>query len=422
MSVVGTAAAGERVTRWVDDPGAGGGPSECATAVYTSIQDAIDDSSAGDRVRVCPGNYLDEIHLNKRVQVRSVPLWGARIVAPAAVAPGTDGITALVRITANNARLRGFRLEVPAGEQILTPFGVPPCTAFDVAVFVLADNVGVRNNNIYATGDATNSGNCGYDYGIVFGSHGNSVEGGLATPVSASGRATFNWVTNFKRGGILIEEEDTDVLVRRNTVRYLHEDDPGCEIFSLVCEINLANPTGNVNEAFRQTFGIGVESSARADVSYNAVYSGPNSIGQISGGPGGTALLSQGIALTRLDELEQTVVFHNFVHHTSEGIVTDTAGDGAVISYNVTRENGIGIMLRGGNDEIHNNRSTANQAYGIYAGSENNDIHDNNATGNGSLDCADTTSGSGTAGTANTWTSNLGDDDSPDGICAPSGT
>jgi hypothetical protein len=47
----------------------------------------------------------------------------------------------------------------------------------------------------------------------------------------------------------------------------------------------------------------------------------------------------------------------------------------------------------------------------------NNDLQDNDFRDNASWDCYDTTSGSGTAGTANTWTNDLGQDDFPDGIC-----
>ena len=59
LSAVATASAGTAVTRWVDDPNAGGGPSACATAAYDSIQDAIDDSAPGDRVRVDSNDTLD---------------------------------------------------------------------------------------------------------------------------------------------------------------------------------------------------------------------------------------------------------------------------------------------------------------------------------------------------------------------------
>jgi Right handed beta helix region len=43
----------------------------------------------------------------------------------------------------------------------------------------------------------------------------------------------------------------------------------------------------------------------------------------------------------------------------------------------------------------------------------------NTAVDNGEWDCRDDSSGSGTDGTANTWTDNLGVDSLPDGICAP---
>ena len=39
--------------------------------------------------------------------------------------------------------------------------------------------------------------------------------------------------------------------------------------------------------------------------------------------------------------------------------------------------------------------------------------------GNGRFDCADDSSGGRTAGTADTWANNTGEEDSPPGICNP---
>jgi parallel beta-helix repeat protein len=54
----------------------------------------------------------------------------------------------------------------------------------------------------------------------------------------------------------------------------------------------------------------------------------------------------------------------------------------------------------------------------IATGSSGNTISGNIAGGNVTLDCRDDSLGSGTAGTANTWTSNSGVTSSPSGLCA----
>ena len=52
-----------------------------------------------------------------------------------------------------------------------------------------------------------------------------------------------------------------------------------------------------------------------------------------------------------------------------------------------------------------------------FDGSANNTISFNKATGNVPVDCYDETVGSGTAGTANFWTKNMGNTQNRPGLC-----
>ncbi len=66
------------------------------------------------------------------------------------------------------------------------------------------------------------------------------------------------------------------------------------------------------------------------------------------------------------------------------------------------------------------NRASRNTLEGIWSvGSSGNTFDCNGARSNGGADCRDDSMGSGTAGTANTWTFNRGIDASPPGICTP---
>ena len=50
------------VTRWVDNGSpAPAGPPACSRAAFNTIQAAVDASSAGDVVRVCPGTYVENV-------------------------------------------------------------------------------------------------------------------------------------------------------------------------------------------------------------------------------------------------------------------------------------------------------------------------------------------------------------------------
>ncbi len=408
LSMLATpAAAAGHTSRWVDDDlSAGDGPNQCDTAGYSSIQDAIDDSTDGDLVYVCPGTYTEQLVITSKVKVRARPLHGATIIAPADGLPG-PGALAEVYVGANGAVVRGFNIDIPAGAGGGLTVN-PECEHYDIGIWVLAQDAVVRNNRIRATGDATLNGSCGYDYGIVVGS----------TSGSATARVTFNWVTNFKIGGILVQAADSYAWIRRNTVRFFHEND--CAVIAISCTVSVRP---SVNGLLPLTFGIGVESSARADIRRNWIGSGPDAC--VNYGLCGptitptTQALNWGIALTALDGAETTDVYWNVVERAVGGIVTSSGADGAVIHGNYVNDSHYGYQIGGDNDEWHDNHTSGNaEGASVGPAASGNNIHDNDFRGN-TLDCHDQSSGSETANTANTWTNDLGNSDDPDGICNP---
>jgi parallel beta-helix repeat protein len=76
-----------------------------------------------------------------------------------------------------------------------------------------------------------------------------------------------------------------------------------------------------------------------------------------------------------------------------------------------------GIYLETTASRIVGNRVTANRD-GIDVQTGGNVVRDNDARGNQDTDCDDETTGTGTAGTDNTWTGNQGVTSDPDGLCA----
>ncbi len=397
--------------RLVDDNGA-----QCPGAGYTSIQAAINASNTGDKVIVCAGTYVEQVLLNKQITVKSKPLFAAHIVAPGSIAP-TNGMIAPVVIL-NNASLIGFRLDISAGPVVPTvrPTALS-CQHVDVGILVFGSNVKVKSNKIASLGDSTLSGACGYDYGIAV--MPDLPPGVRPTSVidPTNVKVSFNWVTDFKVGGILVDGQFTTARIRRNTMRYLHlaETNDGCVA---VTTGTCARP--NVNGSFVNTFGIGAEGGAKVDVIRNAVYSGRHACVEFAiCGPGTTQALNWGIALNDLSGTETTTVFHNSVYRTVGGIVTNEESSDAAISYNRVTKSHYGFQINGEDHNIHHNRATANSIGMLVGGfGSNNDLHDNNASGNMQWDCEDGTTGDQTAGTANTWTNNIGPNDDPDGICS----
>jgi nitrous oxidase accessory protein NosD len=74
--------------------------------------------------------------------------------------------------------------------------------------------------------------------------------------------------------------------------------------------------------------------------------------------------------------------------------------------------------VQGDNDEWDDNHTSGND-FGVDVFASGNSFHDNDFRGNLGVDCYDGSSGSGTASTANTWTNDLGNIQSPEGICIP---
>jgi hypothetical protein len=432
LSALAAPAAAANPIRWVDDDAvAGDGPNACDTAGYSSIQDAIDDSESWDHVYVCPGTYHEQLLLDvKGIDVRSMPGRSAHIVPPSPLA--IDGVGAVVRMTAWAARLVGFRIDIPAGEPPIIvnssrPSGaVTRCSHVDVAVLALGERERVRRNVIDSIGDATYSGSCGYDYGIVFQQR--TGPPALVPPYDLLpvGRAVRNVVRDFKVGGILVEGNAID-RVDRNTVEYLHADDPGCGILVSIspCDILINARPSAVNSGFPQSFGIGAEDNGTALIESNTVTSNFGS-GPTINVSGNT--LYWGIALIGANS--DSVIVSNTVTAVEYGIASGGSlvisppvrasalgVGGAAIYDNTITDGGTGMDITDDGHVIYGNESHTN-VLGIQVSGIDNDIHDNDFRTNAIYDCLDNSpAGSGTASTSNQWTNDLGNTDQPDGIC-----
>ena len=409
-------AAGQ-VTRLVDDNGV-----QCPGAGYTSIQAAINASVAGDKVYVCPGHYAEQINLNKQIVVKATPLFAAHIDVPGTLAP-LGAVVAAVNITADNASFKGFKMHFVAGGvvPVVRP-SVLSCAHADAAINVLGLNDRVSYNRMDVSGPSTLNGACGYDYGIVVGQH--PVTSGVRPSgealSSATARVTFNKIRDFKVGGILVEDEDSYAYLRRNAIQYLHLQESGCVIDVVIpCGPVAATNTG-INGVFNGAFGIGVESGAEADIIRNAVKSGPNATSFVPTVAVGTPMLNVGVWLQDLDPSESNTVFHNAIWRVQTGVFTAGGAASAEISYNHVTFSNVALKAATSGDEWHHNNVHDN-LIGILANVGENDFHDNVAEDNGQYDCYDSTTGTGTANTDNTWVNNIGALANPDGICDPAG-
>ena len=94
-------------TLWVNDDAVAGGNASCADPGYSSIQAAVNASSAGDTISVCPGTYPENVSIQHQLLVDGVGPATGQVVDPASgsairVFPNADGTT-LSDITATGA-------------------------------------------------------------------------------------------------------------------------------------------------------------------------------------------------------------------------------------------------------------------------------------------------------------------------------
>jgi parallel beta-helix repeat protein len=100
----------------------------------------------------------------------------------------------------------------------------------------------------------------------------------------------------------------------------------------------------------------------------------------------------------------------------------DVGGSMNTFTKNTALNNGsAGFVLSGSSNIYKSNRAISNESEGfiVFPNGANNTFKGNQASSNGGNDCSDSTVGSGTASTANTWTGNIGDTSAPAGLCFP---
>jgi hypothetical protein len=450
-------------TRMVDDDGHAA-VGDCAghASVRKSIQKAVDDSADHDTILVCPGTYEEQVTVLGRndLTIRSVVPFKAVILTPQVLDSGAPYLVGIG--LSRNDTLQGFTLVARTAA---------PCQVLGAAILTAeATGVMIRGNRIRATGPKT-LGDCGFFEGIQVGfgvimpasasvtagvRHAWSVAAPAVAPAAGPppSRATvaFNSIRDFKGAGIVASDAGTRALIRRNSVRFWHlsytsgvPDSCGYPIPTAgggsrarVIRSTLKAASGVLPAANNQLcFSIGIAQGigASGNIRDNRVSSGPGSVDFTAQGgvtPATPVMLAGILQFRPQTGPARTLVSRNVVYAALAGIAT-VVGDGTSIASNRISNtvNGVFVAQTVG-ASIKTNTSTASlvgigvndafvfSLFGVdVQPSHDNRIKANHAGGNLMESCYDDTLGSGSQGSANTWTGNTAETNSsgPAGIC-----
>jgi nitrous oxidase accessory protein NosD len=399
LLLIGTAPANAAVTQVVDDDGLASLTNcNAATPANTTIQAGVNAAAPGDTVKVCPGTYTENVTVNKAITLNG-PKAGvngtrAQVLASEAVVHASDPNQPIFMLAANGITLNGFLVEDNSNNAGIQTS--PAFSGYRVLNNIVQDNVfGIylHGNGAATTLVRRNLLDGNNRPGSASGNGIYSDQGALGITIQAN---NFRNQTN---AGILFATAGTQqksVLIQNN--RSLNNS-------SFVVLFNTQNAQVVANRTNDTIPG-------DDNVQGSAIFVGGD---------------SDGILIQR--NVVMNSPFSGIAVRDTLQIFTGAANVD-VLGNTVTGADNNGIDVTA--DEfaaasVRNNTVNNNAVDGIFFGGDavtpppfethGNQIRGNTASGNGNFDCEDDSTGSGTAGTANTWVNNNGVTDNPNGIC-----
>ena len=341
---------------WIVDPTPGVGN-------YTSIQDAINESTAGDTIQVQSGTYYEHVVVNKRLTLQGTDTGSGL--------PVIDGNASgsAIALSANNCTLQDF-VAMSSGQS-----GIIVASSYNT----------VLGNT------ATGSG-----YGIVLSSssNGNTVSGNTATGntnygiylSSSTGNTITGNIANGSDTGISISGSSGNTI-SNNTA---NSNDIGIELPSSSGNTISGNTaTNNIH------YGIALTSSSGNTISGNTINGNSRGIYIIttsnSNSISNNTATSNGIGIDLSSSTGNTISGNTIGSNKEHGIRLESSSS-STLSGNIANFNAkYGIQLKYSNgNTISSNTASGNSLYGIYLDSSSSNIiylntfdNTNNARSNG---------------------------------------
>jgi parallel beta-helix repeat protein len=210
---------------------------DCPAATYSSIQSAVDASSPGDVIQVCPGRYREQIEITKPLTLVGVPRQGsARVILQPTALTKSVSISATfayfaVLLIHDTAGVRVFNISVD-GSKVRNVQCAPP--GFTAVLWNNASGV-FDHNAVYGTFRKAFL-TCGNGEGISL-----NNTSGTSNEVTVSNNA----VHDITKNGIEASGEALTVNIAGNTIEGIGPSNPSSELGIVVAFGPGGSITGN---------------------------------------------------------------------------------------------------------------------------------------------------------------------------------
>lgn len=357
-----------------------GDTSGCAKeAEYATIQSAVDAAVSGDHIMICPGTYPEHVVVSAGKDNLDIEGSGARSTfVQFPPTPPTTGPDAVFLINgAQNAEIHNLTVRGPWSDDESAGCAQP--THYGIYVEG-GGSAHIHDNAITQIQDLNQTGLGGCQDGLAV------RIGSYFAGQTGSGQIDHNVITDYQKNGVTIDGTGSIAQVSDNVI------------------IGDSVDPGGVNPYIARN-GVQFGRHAAGEVNDNAIADNEY-VGGFEDDPAG----NEGAGILAFEVTGGVQINNNRLAANDYGLdlgVGTANEDGG--SLTVTT----GVLLK-------NNEATDNRFDGLRAenDAQGNRLKNNKASGTSAgHDCRDASTGSDTAGTANTWQNDKGRTSNPSGIC-----